>query len=51
VRFEPGDARDVDLVPIGGARVMIGLNRLVEGRLDDAGVRADALAAVKKFAK
>jgi len=51
VRFEPGDTREVDLVAIGGSRMVTGLNRLVEGRLDDAGVKADALAAVRKFAK
>jgi urease subunit beta len=51
VRFEPGDTREVELVAIGGSRVVVGLNRLVEGRLDDAGVKADALDAVKKFAK
>ena len=49
VRFEPGDTRQVELVAIGGDRMVIGLNRLTEGRLDDAGVKADALAAVKTF--
>jgi urease beta subunit len=33
VRFEPGDEREVELVAIGGARVVHGLNRLVEGPL------------------
>ncbi|HYM22569.1 MAG TPA: urease subunit beta [Vicinamibacterales bacterium] len=51
VRFEPGDTRAVELVAIGGARVVIGLNRLVEGRLDDPAVKAGALAAVKAFAR
>ena len=50
VRFEPGDTREIELVAIGGTRVVIGLNRLTEGRLDDAGVKADALGAVKRFA-
>jgi urease beta subunit len=49
VRFEPGDTRDVELVPIGGARFVSGLNRLVEGRLDDPDVRRRALDAVKAF--
>ena len=49
VRFEPGDTRDVDLVAIGGSREIYGLNRLVEGRLDDQSVRAAALAAVAAF--
>ena len=46
VRFEPGDTRDVELVAIGGTRTIYGLNRLVEGRLDDEPVRAAALRAV-----
>jgi urease subunit gamma/beta len=45
VRFEPGDTRDVDLVAIGGTRTIYGLNRLVEGRLDDEHVRAAAMTA------
>ena len=51
VRFEPGDTRDVDLVAIGGTRTIYGLNRLVEGRLDDEQVRAAALTAVAAFAR
>ena len=35
VRFEPGDTREVELVALGGRREVYGLNRLVEGRLDD----------------
>lgn len=31
VRFEPGDERDVELVALGGERVVHGLNRLTEG--------------------
>ena len=50
VRFEPGDTREVELVAIGGARVVAGLNRLVEGALDDPDVRRRALEAVKAFA-
>jgi urease beta subunit len=49
VRFEPGDTREVELVAIGGARHVSGLNRLVEGRLDDVQVRDTALAAVAVF--
>ena len=51
VRFEPGDTRQVELVAIGGDRIVIGLNRLTEGCLDDANVKADALAAIGKFSK
>jgi urease beta subunit len=49
VRFEPGDTREVELVAIGGSREIVGLNRLVEGRLDDPAVRAAALTAVAAF--
>jgi len=51
VRFEPGDTREVELVAVGGLREVTGLNRLVEGRLDDAEVQARARVAAEKFAK
>lgn len=34
VRFEPGDEKVVDLVSIGGNRIVKGLNGLTEGALD-----------------
>jgi urease subunit beta len=34
VRFEPGIERDVDLVPIAGARVVAGLRGAVSGPLE-----------------
>ena len=49
VRFEPGDSREVELVALGGARTVQGLNALTNGRLDDAGVRARAMKAVEDF--
>jgi urease beta subunit len=49
VRFEPGDTREVELVALGGSREVVGLNRLVEGRLDDPKVRDAAHAAVQRF--
>jgi len=49
VRFEPGDTREVELVAIGGTREVIGLNRLVEGALDAAAVRAASLTALDRF--
>ncbi|TVQ55800.1 MAG: urease subunit beta [Rhodobacteraceae bacterium] len=33
VRFEPGQSRDVTLVPLGGDRVVIGFNQAVMGAL------------------
>jgi urease beta subunit len=49
VRFEPGDTRTVELVAFGGRRRVSGLNGLVDGALDDEGVRTKALDAVQKF--
>ena len=49
VRFEPGDTREVALVAIGGTREVYGLNRLVEGRLDDEKVREAAMKAIEGF--
>ena len=34
VRFEPGVPRDVELVPLGGRRIVTGLRGLAGGRLD-----------------
>ena len=35
LRFEPGDEREVSLVPFGGRREVYGFNGLVMGRLDE----------------
>src|SRR6478672_3800988 len=51
VRFEPGDRREVELVAIGGAREVIGLNRLVNGALDADAVRDAARVALNRFAR
>ena len=37
VRFEPGQSRKVDLVPIAGARKIFGFNAKVMGPLDQNG--------------
>ena len=51
VRFEPGDTRAVELVALGGARRVSGLNGLVEGLLDDPAVRRRAMEAMREFVK
>jgi urease beta subunit len=33
VRFEPGDAKEVELVALGGTRTVFGINGLVNGKL------------------
>ena len=45
VRFDPGQTREVSLVPIGGARIAIGFAGLVDGELDDPAVFDAAMAA------
>ncbi len=50
VRFEPGEQRDVTLVPFGGARIVYGLHGLADGPTDgDPGDRL-ARAAAAGFA-
>jgi len=36
VRFEPGQAREVRLVPLGGARMVFGFRQQIMGALDEA---------------
>ena len=43
IRFEPGTERDVDLVAIGGDRVVYGMGGLVNGELDDEETRERAI--------
>lgn len=43
VRFEPGDVKEVRLVPYGGRREVYGFNGLVSGRLDDPFTRESSL--------
>jgi urease beta subunit len=49
VRFEPGDSREIELVAIGGARTVLGLNGLTQGALDDPAVRDRAIALAAAF--
>ena len=34
LRFEPGESRDVTLIPLAGRRIAYGMNALVNGPLD-----------------
>ncbi|WP_203336689.1 urease subunit gamma [Nocardioides limicola] len=43
VRWAPGETREVNLVPIGGARIAIGFSGLVDGPLDAPGAKQAAL--------
>ncbi|MCX4694777.1 urease subunit gamma [Streptomyces sp. NBC_01408] len=42
-RFGPGESVEVELVPIGGARIAIGFAGLVDGPLDAPGAKEEAL--------
>lgn len=35
VRFEPGEGREVELVPLSGDRIVYGMSAMVMGRLDE----------------
>ncbi|WP_226042088.1 urease subunit beta [Natrinema sp. DC36] len=48
VRFEPGCEREVDLVDIGGDRIVHGMGGLVGGDLDDEDVRARAIERARE---
>jgi urease beta subunit len=43
VRFEPGEAKQVELVDFGGHRIVQGFSGLVDGRLDAPGARDRAV--------
>jgi urease beta subunit len=48
VRFEPGMETSVELIDLGGQRVVHGFNALVEGSLDDPKVKKTAFEKAKK---
>ena len=48
VFFPPGEAIEVALIPIGGARVVRGHGELVDGPLDEPGAREAALALARE---
>jgi urease subunit gamma/beta len=47
VRFEPGEAKDVNLVAFGGSAEIYGLNSLTDGPTRDPARAADALAKAR----
>jgi urease subunit beta len=48
LRFEPGDEREVNLVPFGGHRAVYGFNNLVDGPTADGAGKAKAVALAAK---
>lgn len=49
VRFEPGDGKPVELVQLGGKRVVMGLNGLVNGITSAKGALEIALRRAKEM--
>ncbi len=49
IRFEPGDEKMVELVQLGGKRVVIGLNGLVNGSTSTKGALEVALKKAKEL--
>jgi urease subunit gamma/beta len=49
LRFEPGEGREVDLVPFGGARRAFGMNALTDGPIDSGRDAAIARARDRGF--
>jgi urease subunit gamma/beta len=45
--LHPGETVDLRMMPIGGARVVIGNTGVVDGSVDDPAVRARALAILR----
>jgi urease subunit beta len=48
VRFEPGCEQDIDLVEIGGERIIYGMGGLVGGELDDETIKARAMTRAQE---
>jgi urease beta subunit len=46
VRFEPGESKEVTLTTFAGERLVYGANALVQGALDEAATRDQALAQI-----
>src|SRR4051812_6661811 len=49
LRFEPGEGREVALVPLGGRRIAFGMNALVNGPLDENEEKVHARASDRGF--
>ena len=51
LRFEPGEGREVDLVPLAGRRTVFGMNSLVNGPLDSDAESVFNRASERGFTK
>lgn len=43
IRFEPGEEKEVDLLEIGGDKIIYGLNSLTCGKIIDSQIKEEAL--------
>lgn len=48
IRFEPGDSKTVELVELGGKKIVYGFHGLVQGSVQSEDVRVRALRNAKK---
>jgi len=48
VRFEPGEVKEVELVELGGAKRVIGINNLAGGITTDEAVKQQAIEKVQQ---
>ena len=48
IRFEPGDSKIVELVELGGKKIIYGFHGLVQGNLKSTSVKNKALRTAKK---
>ncbi|MBZ4646038.1 MAG: urease subunit beta [Petroclostridium sp.] len=49
VRFEPGEEKEVELVSIGGGKIIHGLNGLTGGHLKDEEIFKNAILKIKNL--
>lgn len=49
IDFQPNEIVEVNLIPIEGDRILIGFAGLVDGSLDEPGMKVKALARMKEF--
>lgn len=47
IRFEPGDSRTVEMVELGGKKIVYGFHGLVQGNLKSESIRARALKSAR----
>lgn len=39
IRFEPGEEKEIELVELGGNKIVYGLNGLTEGHIDESSIK------------